>query len=741
MTRPFIHSLPISSSDRNPEANHRILVVDDNAAIHDDFRKILCADQGEEFDVEEAAVFGDGLRRKPKAKFEMSFALQGCEALEIVKAAVQAGKRYSVVFVDVRMPPGWDGLETAMKLWEVDSDLQIVICTAYSDKSWEEMMEVLDHPERVLILKKPFDTMEVLQLAHALTEKWSLVQSSRRNFQDMEEAVCVRTRELQSANARLQWEIARHKATEADLQTSKQALAEKAALLEKAQDAIFVHDLSGQVTYWNQSAARFYEWPPEQTANEEIRLSMGGDSMHWEEARRKTLSTGDWMGELTQQTHSGRELAVESRWTLVRDEQGEPVAFLVINTDITEKKQLEANYLRAQRMESIGTLAGGIAHDLNNILHPISLAMEIFRSELETSVDSSMLDLVMANTERATSLVKQVLYFARGVEGERVVIPPNTLVEEIGSIVRSTFPKTITFQSRLATDAWPFLGDATQAHQVLLNLCVNARDAMPSGGALTVAVDNAEIDALQAAAEPGAVPGRYVILTVTDTGTGIAEGLRERIFDPFFTTKVQGKGTGLGLATTLRIVRNHGGFISLSSEEGKGTTFRVFMPAADSLASDNGHLGGMEDAHLRGNGELVLVVDDEAPILTVTRTALEHSGYRVLCGNDGAEGVRLYVQHFNEIRAVITDMSMPFMDGAALIGVLKKLDPAVKIIVTTGVAHPASMDVIKRLGVGQIIPKPCASQTLLLALKEALAEPVDDTNTPTDATASLATAF
>jgi len=720
MILPASHTASASSTSLQPETNHRILVVDDNEAIHDDFRKILNAASEEEFDAEETAVFGGQVQSRPRIKFELGFASQGQQALELVKAAVQAGRRYAVVFVDVRMPPGWDGLETAVRLWEVDPDLQIVICTAYSDKSWEEMMEMVSHPERVIILKKPFDSIEVLQLSHALTEKWSLLQSSRRNFQDLEQAVCRRTREMQAANSNLQWEIARHEMTTADLRQSKQALTEKAALLEKAQDAIFVHDLSGRLTYWNYSAARLYEWPVAQTSGEEIHFRLGGDVVRWKDARQTTLATGEWMGELSQQTQSGRELTVESRWSLLRDEQGQPSAFLVINTDVTEKKRLEAKILRTQRMESIGTIAGGIAHDLNNILHPISLAMEIFRAQLGSSVDSSMLDLVMANTERARALVKQVLSFARGEEGGHMVIPPSTLVNEIGNIVRATFSKAITFQAQIASEAWPFLGDATQVHQVLLNLCVNARDAMPSGGTLTLSVENAELDALEAAAEPDAAPGRYVVLSVTDTGTGIPEKLRERIFDPFFTTKAQGSGTGLGLATTLRIVQMHGGFISLASEEGKGTTFRVFMPVADSPVIKNISPDGDADADVRGNGELILIVDDERSILTVMRALLEGSGYRVLCSHDGVEGIKVYAQAPEEFSVVITDMNMPFMDGTALVGTLKKINPTVKVIVTTGMASPASIDAVRSFGVEEIIPKPCSSHALLLALRKTL---------------------
>lgn len=717
-----MNSLPHPSTISFPppeKKNYRILVVDDNEAIHHDFRKILDADDRREFDAEEAEFFGEEFENTPHMKFALSFALEGRLALESVKKSRESGERYSVVFTDMRMP-GWDGLETAVRLWEIDPDLQIVICTAYSDKSWEEVMARVNNPERVLILKKPFDAIEVLQLAHALAEKWSLLQSSRQNFNDLEQAVCERTRALQTANGRLEWEIARHEATEAELQRSKVALAEKAALLDKAQDAIFVHDLQGKILYWNRSAARLYDWPSDQTSDEESHLSIGGDPAQWEKARQTTLSTGEWSGELLQRTGGGRELIVESRWSLVCEEGGSPSAFLVINTDITEKKQLEAKFLRAQRMEGIGTLAGGIAHDLNNILHPISLAMEVLRRQLGPSADRNLLDLVMTNADRATSLVKQVLLFARGAEGQRVAVPPNTLVDEVGNIIRATFPKTIDFQSRPAQEAWPFQGAPTQLHQVLLNLCVNARDAMPGGGTLTLSVENAEIDEMQATMQPEAVAGRYVVFSVTDTGTGIPENLREKIFDPFFTTKEHGKGTGLGLSTTLGIIRSHKGFISLTSKQGIGTTFRIFLPTYDTVASNDEVSDTGDAGELRGNNEMILVVDDEKPILAVMRSALESFGYRVMCAFDGAEAIKLYAQNRGQINGVITDISMPCMDGVALISSLKKLDPSVKVIAMTGMTSDANIETIKRLGIERIIPKPYASHTILRALQELL---------------------
>ncbi len=715
------------SPPENLEQTYRILVVDDNEAIHDDFRKILDPDAEEEaFDHEEAEVFGRMLdiaeTHKParRVRFQLSFASQGAKALQIVREARQAEKRFSLVFMDVRMPPGWDGLETTLKLWEVDPDLQVVICTAYSDKSWEEMADKLGNSERVLILKKPFDTIEVLQLAHALTEKWTLLQAARRSHEELERTVAVRTRELVAVNRRLESEIVLHKA-------AVERIREQAMLLEKARDAIVVRDLEDNILFWNHGAERLYGLPAMEAIGRKFLDAVYGGiaDKTLAAARQAVIEKGSWLGELEQKTKDGQSVTVESHWTLVHDDQGRPKSVLSINTDITEKKQLEAKFLRAQRMESIGTLAGGIAHDLNNILQPISLAMDLFRSDLTEPQSRSTLELVTANAQRATSLVKQVLSFARGVEGERVSVRPKSLVSEIGSIIRETFPKSISFCERPAQDVWPVLGDSTQLHQVLLNLCVNSRDAMPKGGILTLTVENAEVDERFATKHADATPGRYVVFTVADTGNGIPESLREKIYDPFFTTKSQGQGTGLGLATTLGIIRSHGGFITLESEVNRGTTFKIYVPASEAAPSrSSGPVKSL--AELRGRGELILAVDDEPVLLNVLCRSLEMNGYRVLSASDGTEGMRVYLENQDQIDLVISDMLMPGMDGPALITALKKINPDVNIVASTGMTSTESLETIKQAGVTRVIPKPCPARALLQTVQEIL------TQTPAD---------
>lgn len=650
-------------------------MVDDNEAIHGDFRKILgtVADHGD-LDSAEAEMFGAEPGARPRTRFEMEFASQGAQALKIVKNAAAVGKRFSLVFMDIRMPPGWDGLVSTRRLWDIDPDLQVVICTAYSDKSWEEMMDQLGHPERVLILKKPFDAIEVLQLAYALTEKWSLLQAARTNLCELENQVAARTAEVR----------------------------EQAMLLEKARDAIMVWDLDGTVQFWNHGAELLYGLSSAEAIGGKIGVIFDAG----EKSTRTVYETGTWQGELK----AGEDAIIDCSWTLVLDEGERPKSILAIHTDITARKALEAGNLRSQRLESIGTLAGGIAHDLNNILQPITLAMDLIRARLPDPASRKMLDMVIENAQRATSLVRQVLSFACGVEGERVPIQPTVLADDIARMIRETFPKNIELRLHAPETSWPLSGDATQLHQVLLNLCVNARDAMPAGGVLTIGVENVEAD------------GRHVVLTVSDTGTGIHPELHEKIFDPFFTTKGAGKGTGLGLATTLGIVRSHGGFITVKSPEGAGATFRVFIPAGENESSPAPAPASRTTSPIQGEGELILVVDDEPPVLHVVRRILEDFGYRVLTASDGAQGSKLFAQHPDEIDVVITDMVMPVMDGPELVAALKMIRPGVRIIAISGMATETSIGEVNRLGVRRIIPKPFTLTAILGAVREVLAE-------------------
>ena len=501
---------------------------------------------------------------------------------------------------------------------------------------------------------------------------------------------------------------------------SRDQLHEQASLLDKARDAILVRHLEHGITYWNKSAELLYGWTAEEVRGRQTGDLLYRDRAAYELAIAAVLRKGEWSGEIQQVTKSGVLILIEARWTLVRDEAGRPQAVLAINSDITEKKKMEQQFLRAQRMESIGTLAGGIAHDLNNVLAPIMMSIDLLRMTSRDERAKSVLSTIETSTRRGADMVKQILTFARGVEGERTILEVRHIIQDMQHLVQDTFPKEIVFRAELDAELPLISGDHTQLHQVLLNLCVNARDAMPKGGTLIIKATTLQVDDNYAGMTSGSTPGRYLMVKVTDTGMGIPPEVVNKIFDPFFTTKEVGKGTGLGLSTVLSIVKSHGGFLNVYSEPGNGTTFSVCFPAME--ATDGEEVAVQEDTHPRGNGEMILIADDEAAVRCITQQTLESYGYRVTVAADGTEAVALYSMHRAEIAVVVTDMMMPVMGGQATIQVLQRLNPEVKIIAASGLANDGSAARAAAMGVKHFLPKPFTAQTILMALRQILSE-------------------
>jgi PAS domain S-box-containing protein len=501
----------------------------------------------------------------------------------------------------------------------------------------------------------------------------------------------------------------------------EERIRQQAALLDEAQDAILVRDLDQNIRFWNKGAERIYGWAAEEALGKNVsELFLKESDKQFEKAKQAVLANGEWSGEIRQHRRDGKSMIVESRWTLVRDEHGMPNSILVINTDITERKQVEAQFLRAQRMESIGTLAGGIAHDLNNVLSPILMAIDMLQLKATDEGSRKWLEVLRSSAERGGNMVRQVLSFARGVEGERSALQPKHLIKEIVKIMREMLPKTMEVSASISGDLWLISADATQIHQVLMNLCVNARDAMPNGGSITIKAENTFVDGNYARMHIEAKAGRFVLITVADTGTGMTPEIQGRIFDPFFTTKEMSKGTGLGLSTALTIVKSHGGFINVYSEVGKGTQFALYFPALQ--GPEPASATGVANDLPLGHGELILIVDDEESIREITRGTLETFGYEVLTAGDGTEAVALYAERKGEIAVVLTDMLMPFMDGPATIRALHKMNPDVKVIGASGLtaAHEASDATLE--GVRVFLSKPYTAEKLLKALAKVLAE-------------------
>lgn len=395
----------------------------------------------------------------------------------------------------------------------------------------------------------------------------------------------------------------------------------------------------------------------------------------------------------------------------VRDRQGVVARIVGVADDITDRRRLEEQFLRAQRLEAIGTLSSGIAHDLNNILAPLMMVAPLLRDSLGNRRDLELVDIVEQSAKRGGNIIKQLLAFSRGLPGDRGPLQLVHLVKEMCALMAETFPREIVIRNEVGPGLWPVLADATQLHQVLLNLCVNARDSMANGGRLTLVARNVTLSAADAAKNHDARPGAYVMLGVHDTGQGIAPEIIDRIFEPFFTTKEIGRGTGLGLSTVIGIVRSHGGFLTVTSQVGQGTQFDAFLPASAGQESAVGTLA--TDTALMGANELVLVADDEEPIRTMTRRFLEQYGYRVKVAANGREALAVVEARPSEVRLLLTDVMMPVMGGLELIRAVRTIAPTIKIVATSGLNEPERTQELAALGVNKVQSKPCDPLALL----------------------------
>ena len=353
-------------------------------------------------------------------------------------------------------------------------------------------------------------------------------------------------------------------------------LREQASLLDKARDAIIATDLDHRIAYWNPSAERLYGWKSGEVYGHKLEdLDLGYDPARFAEAGAKLRAAGEWRGDFILHTKAGEPVMVESTWSLVVEDDGRPRSILLIDTDVTERKKLETQLLRSQRMESIGTLAGGVAHDLNNVLTPILMVLDLLGARTTRRDERELIEKTKISATHGAALVQQLLAFARGADGQRAKVDVGQTIRDLKGLVRQSLPRSIQFSVESDAALWPVEADDTQFKQVLINLVLNARDAMSGGGRITVHVQNVVVEPDLSRLHPGAHPGAHLLITVADTGSGIPAALLGRIFDPFFTTKAAGKGTGLGLSMVAGIVKSHGGFVQVESEVGKGSAFHL----------------------------------------------------------------------------------------------------------------------------------------------------------------------
>jgi PAS domain S-box-containing protein len=479
---------------------------------------------------------------------------------------------------------------------------------------------------------------------------------------------------------------------------------------------IYCNDYFLRLTGWSREEAIGVDWfdaflPTDR--REEMRERYARLLAHREYSRHYTSEVV---------TRSGERRLIQWNNSLLYSASDEIAGVASIAEDVTDRAQLEKQLFRAQRLESLGTLAGGIAHDLNNLLLPILMGVALLKRFGPNAASMQAIDNIERSVKRGSELVKQVLLFARGGQTSREPVALADVVREIQAITTSTFPKDITLETAVAKGVHPVTGDATQLTQVLLNLCVNSRDAMPHGGHILISTRNHVLSDTEAVLHGAEAGGAYAVLEVADTGEGMSKELIDLIFDPFFTTKAVGTGTGLGLSTVQGIVSSHGGFVTVSSTPGEGSKFTVYLPARHAQAQPAAP-PTVTSAAPQGNGELILLVDDDASVLSITQQTLIEFGYRVVTAEDGAQAIGIFSRQHEDIDLVLTDMAMPVIDGYALIAALNRIGREPLVIATTGNPSAAAMTKIARSGVADVLTKPYTADHLLRRIAAALAEP------------------
>jgi len=507
-------------------------------------------------------------------------------------------------------------------------------------------------------------------------------------------------------------DISQRKLTEAKIQ-------EQARLIDEARESIVLRDLQGCIHLWNLGAENIFGWRAEEAIGK-TPLQLGQyAAAEFEPAMAQVMEKGIWAGEFLANTRDGRQIDVESRWTLVRDEAGRPQKILSISHDITSQKKMEAQLMRAERLQTIGTLSSGVAHDLNNIFAPFLVGLPILREEIRTRETRDLLDLMENSIHRGADIVRQLLLFGRGGEFKRIPLNPGRTLRDVAKIIRETFPKNIALEVSCPDDLWSVSGDATQIYQVLLNLAINARDAMPDGGALTLTAGNVQFGEDIRTRSVAAKPGPYVMLSVGDNGSGMSPEVLKRVFEPFYTTKDIGKGTGLGLSVAIGVVESHGGFIQVQSTPGSGSEFKVHLPALPVVENEAG--AAPPPVLPRGDGDLILLVDDEPAILRVVAKILERNGYQPLTAHNGTEGMRIFLQNRHKIRLVITDFSMPGMNGGVFAEAVRQINPGLPIILASGLGDALDVEKLRESGIRVVLKKPFNTEVLLNTLKTILA--------------------
>jgi signal transduction histidine kinase/DNA-binding response OmpR family regulator len=708
---------------KNLSKNRRVLIVDDNRAIHDDFRKILSPGKSTHsvLDLAETELFGNTTSQKERIPFEVDSAYQGQEGATLVRKALEEERPYAMAFVDVRMPPGWDGVETTQKIWEIDPEIQIVICTAYSDYSWEQMLERIGNDDRMVILKKPFDPVEALQLASALTEKWWLGQQSKGKIEDLGKMVAARTRGLRQANEELETEVVEHKRAELVLR-GKTAFLE--AQVNSSLDGILVVDSQGKKILQNQRMIDLWKIPQyfadEKTDENRLQwcVNMAQNS---DEFAARVAYLYSHPNEISQEEIELKNGTILDRYSSpVVGNEGVYYGRIWAFRDVTERKKIEAQLFQSQKLETVGKLAGGVAHEFNNIMTTIIGHSELLLDDLpaESPLCKNASEIRQA-ADRAAALTRQLLAYGSKQLLQSEAINLNSVLASMEDMLRHFMGGNVEVRLIASPDLKEVYADAEQLKQVIMNMAINSRDAMPHEGKLILETGNIILSEESIDHYPGIKPGAYVVLTITDTGTGMSPEVKARVFEPFFSTKGVAGGTGLGLATCYGILKQSGGHITVESKPGKGATFKCYLPQAQKNIPAP-PLQGAPDDLLRGT-ESILLVEDDQVLRELSSELLSRLGYIVLKAADGKEARNLMEQQGGKpVDLLFADMSMPSMKDQTFLERVQALYPGIKILSTSTYSENAIADQGRLSPRGALLKKPYTPLELTNKVHEVL---------------------
>ncbi len=688
----------------------RLLVIDDTPSIHSDFRKILCVPAAGPSPLDDLAfaVFGTATAAAKPATttFIVDSAHQGAEGLALVIAAKNAGHPYAVAFVDMRMPPGWDGLETIVQLWAVDPDLQIVICTAHSDHSWSSITQRLGQTDKLLILKKPFDHIEALQIAHSLSKKWEITLRDHARIDQLDDTVAARTRQLIDAEQRFT----------AAFNASPLALA-----IQALDDGTVLEVNPAHSRIFGRTAEEVIGRTPEQ-------LGPGLNSARWH-SLLAAIARGESLDEVpveyTRAAGDIRHLRASARPI----QAGTRACAVWSIRDITDQIQLEQQFIQSQKMEAIGQLAAGVAHDFNNLLTVIlSYSGFILDDEALAPTQREHVAHIRAAGERAAALTRQLLVFSRRQLNTPAPVNFNATLTNLRAMISRLVPERIRVELDCAPDLPIVVADEANIEHIVMNLVVNARDALARDGRIIIGTATVTLDEAQAAARAGtgARPGRFARISVADDGTGIPADVLPKIFDPFFTTKAVGEGTGLGLSTVYAIVQQHKGWIEVDSIVGLGTTFDLYfpVPAIPLSAGTTAPFPG-QTAPRRGRGQRILLVEDDHAVRKAAAALVTRAGYHVVATEDGPNALAHWQAAGFKFDLLLSDIVMPNgLSGIDLAARLRADVPGLKVILATGYSDALLNQNLDGLSDTPILQKPYTYAALALALETAFATPL-----------------